>query len=97
MTRVTSATLRQTAEQLTAYNQQLKGKAEEFTNSGNILFSKWEGDTKQVEQQVFASDRNQIDSFVNLIQEYVVALNDIATIYDKAEAENVATAGERKY
>ena len=97
MTRVTSASLRQTAETLASYNQQLKGKAEEFTNSGNVLFSKWEGDSKQAEQQVFASDRAQIDNFVNLIQEYVAALNEIAAIYDKAESENLATASERKY
>ncbi|MBR3307990.1 MAG: WXG100 family type VII secretion target [Lachnospiraceae bacterium] len=97
MTRVTSQTLRQTAEQLDGMNQQLKSKAEEFTNAGNTLFTKWEGDTKQAEQKVFQDDRTQIDNFCALIQEYVTALNNIAAIYDKAEGENLATAGERKY
>ena len=97
MTRVSTQKLRDTASQLTQMNQQLKGKAEEFTSSGNNLFSKWEGDTKQAHQQVFQKDRTQIDNFISLINEYVQALERIATKYDQAEAQNVQTAVDRKY
>ena len=97
MTRVSTQKLRETASTLTQMNQQLKGKAEDFTTSGNSLFSKWEGDTKQAEQQVFQKDRIQIDNFISLINEYVQALERIATKYDQAEAQNVQTAVDRKY
>ncbi|MBR3525131.1 MAG: WXG100 family type VII secretion target [Lachnospiraceae bacterium] len=97
MIRVTSQKLRETKDQLEQMNNNLKGKAEEFTTSANSLLSKWDGDAKQVMDTNFKNDRIQMDNFIALIREYCTALENQATRYDNAEAQNVQLASDRSY
>ena len=45
----------------------------------------------------FKNDKTQMDNFYNLIEQYCVALENIAAKYDLAESQNVSTASTRTY
>ncbi len=95
--RVTSSELRNAEAELTALNGQLKNEAEEFINGANALGATWEGETKEAFMHAAKNDKMQMDNFMTLIDKYCKAIEEIATMYDKAEAENTATATARNY
>jgi WXG100 family type VII secretion target len=95
--RVTSSELRTKAEELRRDNGQFKTLVGNLESSEQELASMWEGDAKEAFHNAFQNDKIQMDNFYNLIEQYCVTLENIATKYDQAEAANQATAVQRSY
>ncbi len=57
----------------------------------------WEGTARDTFHQAFLRDRQQMDAFYQLIEQYVQALLEIAARYEQAEARNRELAAARKY
>ena len=95
--RVTSSELRNAEAELSSLNGRLKNEAEEFMNGANALGATWEGETKEAFMRAATSDKQQMDAFMALIDKYCAAIEEIASKYDQAEANNTATATSRTY
>ncbi len=96
MFRVSSAELRQKADQLEQMNAQFKASVEALSTQEQSLATMWEGEAQKAFRTAFNNDRQQFDNFYNGIAKYIQALRDAAQQYDQAEAKNVATAQTRK-
>jgi len=94
---VTSRELRNKAENLRGLNGQFRAKCNELDSQEQELCSMWEGEAKNAFDKAFKSDEAQMDNFYNLIEQYCVALENIATKYDQAEMMNTSTAQTRSY
>ena len=94
---VTSSQLRTTASGLRDQNAQFKSQVANLESQEGSLASMWEGDAKTAFHTAFTNDKAQMDNFYNLIEQYCVALENIAAKYDMAEAQNVSTASTRSY
>jgi WXG100 family type VII secretion target len=94
---VTSSQLRSKASTLREYNAQFKNQMGNLDTQEGSLMSMWEGEAKNAFNVAFKNDRAQMDNFYNLIEQYCVALENIAAKYDQAEAANVSTASQRTY
>lgn len=95
MFRVSSAELRQKAEQLEQMNTQFKNAVEALANQEQSLATMWEGEAQKAFRTAFNNDRQQFDNFYNGIAKYIQALRDAAQQYDQAEAKNLSTAQTR--
>ena len=76
---------------------QFKAKATDLGEKENTLCSMWEGLARDAFHQAFLRDRQQMDAFNQLIEQYIQALLDIATRYEQAEARNRELAASRNY
>lgn len=95
--RVTAAEVRRKAEELRNLNSQFQSKVDELTNDEQSLAAMWEGDAKTAFHTAFNNDKTQWDAFHSLIEQYAVALDNIATEYDNKEAANASIASTRNY
>lgn len=94
---VTSRELKTKASELRDLNGQFKTQAGNLETQESSLVSMWEGEARNAFHLAFKNDKSQMDNFYNLIEQYCVALENIAAKYDMAEAQNVATAQSRTY
>ncbi len=94
---VTAKELRTKAGELRDMNAQFKTQVGNLETQEQSLGSMWEGDAKKAFHAAFSNDKVQMDNFYNLIEQYCVALENIATKYEMAEAQNVSTASARNY
>ncbi len=94
---VTSAELRNKAARLKELNAQFRVKAQELSDKEGSLCNMWEGEAQGVFHQAFLRDRQQMDAFYQLIEQYAQALLEIALRYEQAEAKNREIAAARKY
>lgn len=94
---VTSSELKAKANELRELDAQFKTQAGNLESQEGSLISMWEGEARNAFDMAFKSDKAQMDNFYNLIQQYCVALDNIAAKYDMAEARNVSTAQARTY
>lgn len=94
---VTSRELKTKASELRDLNGQFKTQAGNLETQESSLVSMWEGEARNAFDTAFKNDKAQMDNFYNLIEQYCVALENIAAKYDMAEAQNVATAQSRTY
>ena len=94
---VTSSVLRQKAGNLKQLNAQFKAKAAALSEKEASLCGMWEGTARDTFHQAFLRDRQQMDAFYQLIEQYVQALLEIAARYEQAEARNRELAAARKY
>lgn len=95
--RVTSAEVRKKAEELRSLNGQFKQKVEALVTSEQALVAMWEGDAKTAFNNAFNNDRIQMDNFSTVMEQYTIALENIATEYDNKEAINTQIATQRNY
>lgn len=95
--RVTSAELKNRAQELTALNNTLKTNVSELEATEQNLASMWEGEAKSAFHQAFNSDKVQMANFSLWIEKYVSSLLAIAAKYEQAENVNVSTAATRTY
>ena len=93
--KVTSAELRNKAEELTTLNESFKSEVANLEDCEMNLASMWEGDAKTAFHTAFSNDKVQWENFSALIANYVTALQNIATEYDNKEAMNESIAGQR--
>lgn len=98
------AELKVTASQLTAKAGELKQLNATFKNKVNsleeteaTLAGMWEGEAKEAFHKAFTSDKTQMNNFYNAIEQYVAVMEELATRYANAEAQNVQTANARNY
>ena len=95
--RVTTAEVRNKANELRNLNSQLKGKVHNLVDTEGSLASMWEGDAKTAFHTAFNNDKAQWDNFAALIEQYCNALDNIAAEYDQKEATNANIASTRTY
>lgn len=94
---VTAKELRAKAAELRGLNGQFKSQVGSLESQEQVLASMWEGDAKNAFHTAFNNDKTQMDNFHNLIEQYCVTLENIATKYEIAEAQNTETAATRTY
>jgi WXG100 family type VII secretion target len=94
---VTSSELKTKASELRQINAQFKSQLANLDDQEGTLIAMWEGEAKEAFNSAFKSDRVQMDNFYNLIEQYCVALENIAAKYNQAEAVNTSTASTRTY
>ena len=93
--KVTSNELKAKANELRNLNSQFKSSVEEMTSNEGSLASKWDGDAKEAFRAEFAKDKAQFETFYQTIEQYIVALENIAAEYEAKELQNIATAQAR--
>lgn len=94
---VTSSELRNKADTMKNLNLQFQAKATALEEKETALCSMWEGKTRNTFHQAFSRDREQMDAFSRLIEQYIQALLEIANRYEQAEARNYELASARSY
>lgn len=94
---VTSARLRETAQELQNLNGQFKNKVQELTGKEQALCQMWEGQAKDAFHAAYTRDSQQMDAFFQLIGQYAQALLEIAERYEQAEMRSAEIAGSRSY
>mgnify|MGYP002515064904 CR=1 FL=1 len=95
--KVTAKELKAKAGELREMNAQFKTQVGNLETKEQALNSMWEGEANKAFHTAFNNDKMQMDNFYNLIEQYCVALENIATQYEMAEAQNVSTASARNY
>jgi WXG100 family type VII secretion target len=94
---VTTAELRSKASDLRTKNSSLKTQIGNLQTEESSLNSMWDGDANTAFHTAFTNDITQMNAFYNAIENYCIALENIATQYDNAEATNQNTAATRTY
>lgn len=94
---VSAAELKAKAGELRNLNSQFKTQVGNLESQEQTLVGMWEGEARDAFNNAFNNDKAQMDNFYNLIEQYCVALENIAAKYDMAEAQNVSTAATRTY
>jgi len=94
---VTASEVRSKASALGDLNQQFRSKATELENKESELLTMWEGTARDTFHREFTKDKGQMDTFSNLIDEYVTALTEIAQRYEEAETKATELASVRTY
>lgn len=97
MFQVTASQLRSAAGQIQDLNRQFKAKEGELSEQEAALGSMWEGQAKDAFHQAFERDRQQMDAFYQLMNQYIQALLEIAARYEQAEEKNRQIAAARTY
>ena len=94
---VTSLELRNRAGKISELNKQFKSKAVQLEDQEMTLCGMWEGEAKEAFHQAFLRDRQQMEAFHQLIEQYVQALLEIAVRYEQAESRNREIASATNY
>lgn len=94
---VTSNELKSKASELQGLNSRFQTELENLMSHLNTLNSMWEGEAKETFNQAFAKDKSSMDRFKSAIDQYVQALNLIASKYEDAEKKNISTASTRTF
>ena len=94
---VTASELKKKAGELRDLNGRFDAQVKDLESKEISLGTMWEGEANKAFHTAFTNDKAQMDNFKNLIEQYCVALENIATQYEMAEAKNVSTASARNY
>lgn len=94
---VSAAELKAKAGELRNLNSQFKSQVGSLESQELTLIGMWEGEARDAFNNAFNNDKAQMDNFYNLIEQYCVALENIAAKYEMAESQNVSTAAARTY
>lgn len=95
--KVTTGELTSKASELRQMNNQFKKAVEDMTATEQQLVGMWDGEAKEAFHKAYNSDKTQMDTFYQTIEQYCQALEQDASKYDAAEKKNVATATSRTY
>lgn len=95
MFRVSSAVLRQKADELERMNDQFKRRVDELQQQERNLANMWEGEARDAFHQEFNKDYSKFLEFYNGIAKYIQALRSTAQQYEAAERVNLCTAKSR--
>ncbi len=94
---VSASELKVKAGELRNLNSQFKTQVGNLESQEQALIGMWEGEARDAFNVAFNNDKTQMDNFHNLIEQYCVALENIAAKYEMAEAQNLSTASRRTY
>lgn len=89
---VTSAQLRQRANQLEQLNNRYKGKINDLNEKEARLNGQWDGDANDVFHKTFMQNKGFLDKFSQIVDRYIAALRAAADEYDRAEAQAAGIA-----
>lgn len=95
--RVSASELRAKAAELRNLNAQFKTQVGNLESQEQNLISMWEGEARDAFNNAFNADKTQMDEFYNLMEQYCVAMENMAAKYEQAEMQNVNTASTRTY
>lgn len=76
-------------EELTADNETLAGRIEQLRQLQSELTGIWEGEAEQSFQSTMTNDISALESYHSLVQQYCLALQDIAAVYVETELDNL--------
>jgi len=93
----TPGEIRNKANELRQLNQNFKTNVDDLVGTETALNSMWEGQAHDAFHAAFESDKGQWDNFHTTIENYCIALENIATEYENAESKNTSTASTRTY
>jgi WXG100 family type VII secretion target len=89
---VTPSELTSAANMISEDNAQFRARVSDLITCAEELSSMWQGDANVTFTNYFNTNSGNWTSFAALIDEYVAALNNVATIYNNAESVNTETA-----
>lgn len=92
---VSSKDLKAAAEEIRQLNSSFKNQVEALVAQQQRLNGQWEGEAHDMFNNAFNTDKSKWDMFYAQIEEYVIALENMAIEYSNKEAANVAIASER--
>ncbi|MBR0373656.1 MAG: WXG100 family type VII secretion target [Mogibacterium sp.] len=78
------------ATELRNQNSSLKSQIENLRSNEGALAAMWEGEAKQAFRNAFNQDISRMEAFYSTVEQYAVALENIAAEYMKAESKNVS-------
>lgn len=94
---ISSRELRSSSENLETLLQRFKSEKENLATNEINLNQMWDGEARNSFHQAFLRDMGQMDSFIEIIENYVRVMESIADRYDTAEAKNMGIATNRTY
>lgn len=94
---VSASELKVKAGELRNLNSQFKTQVGNLESQEQALIGMWEGEARDAFNVAFNNDKTQMDNFHNLIEQYCVALENIAAKYEMVESQNLSTASTRTY
>lgn len=97
MIRVTANELRARAEQLNQMNASLKAKVEEFDSCVQALAAQWEGEARDAFFAAANADKEKMENFIAVINEFYQRLLYMAQNYEATERKNTEIATTRTY
>ncbi len=89
---VTVSELSNAASTISEDNSQFRARVSDLITCAEELAGMWQGDANTTFMNYFNSNSSNWTTFAGLIDQYVAALNNVATIYNNAEATNTETA-----
>ncbi len=84
--------LESTANEFSSIMTQVQSLANSMTDQVNGLGAKWQGEASTAYINKFAQLNDDIAKLAAMINEHVTDLNEMASVYRNAEAENVETS-----
>ena len=89
---VTANEVQSKAMELQNIAKQMRVKIDELGAIEKKLSGMWEGDAHDAFHTTYANDEQKFLLFVNAVEKYFLALNEIAVNYHNSEVKNVETA-----
>ncbi|MBR5800542.1 MAG: WXG100 family type VII secretion target [Lachnospiraceae bacterium] len=97
MIQVTSARLKNTAQELQNLISRFQNMSAELDQREQALCTMWEGKAKEAFHRAYIRDREQVEVFAKLIAQYARILQEIGERYEQAELKNAQIASKRSY
>lgn len=94
---VTAQELRSKAAELRQRNNQVRTQLNTMISNKNSVCNMWEGEAKDNFSRAFDHDKNEINDFIQTIEQYAAALESAAEQYERTERNNVNIAQNRTY
>lgn len=94
---VSISEIRNAVTALTELNGNFKTKVTELGSLESELGGMWQSEANNAFRTAFSSDREQWNTFSQLVDQYIQTLSGIADGYERAEEDNVTTAKNRSY
>lgn len=94
---INSNELRNRNEQLASLLQKFRAEKENLITNANALKGMWEGEANDSFNNAFLKDMGQVEAFIDLIENYIRVMENIADRYESAEAKNINIANTRIY
>ena len=94
---LTAQQLQNTASELSSSNGEFKNRVSELLAVQQELNGQWQGDANNAFNTAFNNDKGQWDTFAQLMDQYIEALQTIKQTYETAEQANVTTATTRNF
>ena len=89
---VTSTEVQNKSLELQQIAKQMRTKIEELGQLEQTLAGMWEGEAHDAFHNGYGQNEQKMLMFVNALENYFLALNEIAVKYNNAEAKNIQTA-----